>query len=101
MIILFLPCADDKEASKIVKTLLDKKLVACVKRIPVESAFLWNGKTEQDREVLLMLESIEEKFEGIEEEVEKIHSDETFTLTAIPVIKHTEKVAKWLEEELG
>ena len=66
MIILFLPCEDDKEASKITKALLDKKLVACVKRIPVESAFLWKGKTEQDHEVLLMLESVEERFEDIE-----------------------------------
>ena len=100
MILLFLPCADDKEASKIAKMLLDNKLVACVKRIPIESAYFWQGKVKQDHETLLILESVEEKYDEIEEEVRKIHSYETFVLTAIPVVKYSEGVKEWLEESL-
>jgi len=100
MILLTLPCKDDKEASKIARKLLEEKLVACVKRIPVESGFLWRGKIDQDHETLLIMESIEENFDEIEKEVKKIHSYKTFVLTAIPVSRASKGVLEWLDEEL-
>lgn len=101
MAIMFLPCADDSEAEKIGEALLDKKLIVCAKRTPVSSSFFWQGKTESDKEVLLILESIEENFEKIEEVVREIHSYKTFVLTSLPVTKYSTGVEKWLEEGLS
>ncbi len=101
MCLLFLTCASDKEAEKIAKTLLAKKLVVCTKRFPVTSSYLWKGKIASNNEVMLVMESIEENFPKIEKEVAKIHSYETFVLLSSPVTKTTKKVEHWIKQELG
>jgi periplasmic divalent cation tolerance protein len=100
MIILFLTCADELEADKISESLLNKHLIVCAKKTPVSSAFFWKGKIDKADEILLVMESVEEKFEKIEDEVRKLHSYETFVLSAIPVIKTSTGVSPWLEEGL-
>lgn len=100
MIIVFLTCADEKEANLISDTLLNKRLIACAKKLPIESAFWWDGKIDSASEVLVMLETIEEKFEEIEREVNALHSYETPMLFSIQVLKTTPSVENWLKEEL-
>ncbi len=101
MIIVYLTCADEKEADMISDTLLSKKLVACAKKLPIESAFWWEGKIDTAEEVLVMLETIEEKFDAIEHEVKELHSYDTPMLFSIQVHKTTDLVNKWLGEEIS
>jgi periplasmic divalent cation tolerance protein len=101
MNILLLTCADNKEADKIVKSLLNKKLIACAKKVLVSSSFLWKGKVDSDDEVLVIMESLESKFNEIEREVRKLHSYETFVLVSLPVSKASTGVLDWIKESLG
>jgi periplasmic divalent cation tolerance protein len=100
MTILFLTCANAKEANNISKTLLEKRLIACARKIPVSSSFWWKGKVDRADEAMLMMESVEEKFGEIETEVKKLHSYETFVLTTIPVGRSSSGVQEWLKESL-
>ena len=77
MAVYFLTCKDDFEAKKISKVLLEKRLVACAKKFPVNSSFWWKGKIDNAREVVVMFESIEENFEKIEKQVKKLSSYES------------------------
>ena len=97
---LWLTCKDRTEASKIAKALLDKKLVACAKQIKTNSQFHWQGKIQSENEVLLLMESHEDLFEEIEKEVAKLHSYDTFVLTASPTTQVSEKAKDWLNENL-
>jgi periplasmic divalent cation tolerance protein len=101
MIILYLTCADETEASTIGNALLEARLVACVRRSPVSSSYWWNGTINHDDEVLLMMESIEEKFDAIEQVVTSLHSYDEYVLTAVPVLKTTPGVEKWLTDTLS
>jgi periplasmic divalent cation tolerance protein len=101
MNILLLTCADNKEADKIVKSLLNKKLIACAKKTPVSSSFLWKGKVDSDDEVLVIMESLESKFNEIEKEIRQLHSYETFVLASLPVSKASAGVVDWIKESLG
>ena len=74
---LILTCADQKEADKIANKLLKNHLVACIRQIPISSAYWWKGKIEKTDEILLLMESQEHLFDKIEKEVLKIHSYET------------------------
>lgn len=98
--LFFLTCANKKEAEKIAKTLLAKRLVVCTKIFPVSSSFLWHGKIDSASEVLLVMDSIEENFKKVEQEVAKIHSYKTFVLLSSPVIQTTQNVKKWIKQEL-
>lgn len=99
--ILFLTCANSKEADKISKTLLEKKLIICAKKVPVTSSFLWKGKIGNANEVLLIMDSIEENFKKIKKEIVKLHSYESFVLFSSLVSQTTKEVRDWIEQELA
>ncbi len=45
-------------------------------------------------------DSIEGKFDAIESEIKKIHSYDTFVLTALPVIESSAGVTDWVAESV-
>lgn len=98
MIILFLTCANADEGKKISTALLESKLVACVRQSSVNSSYWWDNKIQNDDEVLLMIESVEEKFDEIETLVTKLHSYDEYVLTAVQVLRTTPGVEKWLKD---
>jgi periplasmic divalent cation tolerance protein len=73
----------------------------CAKRIPIESAFWWEGKKDSVDEILVMFETAEEKFDELEKVVDELHSYEAPMLFSIQVHRTTDKVSKWLKEELS
>lgn len=100
MNILLLTCANENEAIKISRTLLEKMLIICAKRFPISSSFLWKGKVEESDEILLVMDSLVENFNEINIEIKKIHSYETFVLTSLPVSQTTKEVEDWARDEL-
>ena len=98
---IWLTCADEKEASAIAAVLLAKKLIACAKHLPVGSDFLWKGSVDHNDEVLLVMESRLDLFELAEAEVAKIHSYETFVMSATPIEKLSQKATNWLGQSLN
>ncbi len=97
---LFLTCADKKEADKIARSLLEKKLIVCAKSFPVTSTFYWKKNIDSADEVFLLMDSSEELFEEVEKEVRSLHSYETPNLIAVPVSKTSSGVVEWLKEGL-
>lgn len=98
MIILYLTCANITEARLITDVLIEGKLVACVRRMSINSTYWWHGEINNDNEILLMMESIEDKYDAINAKVAALHSYDVYVLTALPVIKTTPGVEKWLRE---
>lgn len=101
MTILYLVCSTENEADKITKALLEKRLIACAKKLPVKSIFRWKGKLNKADEILLLLETEDRFFDTIEDEVRKLHSHKVFILASIPVGKISAGVAEWFKEELA
>lgn len=100
MSVIYLTCADDDEADRISNALLDKKLIACAKKLPIESTFWWKGNKDSAKEVLVMLETVEDKFGQIEKEVKRLHSYDVPMLFSIVVSQTTDEVRQWLKKEL-
>lgn len=101
MIILFLTCANAEEANTISAALLKNKLVACVRQSTVSSSYWWENKIQNDDEVLLMMESVEEKFDEINAKVNELHSYDQYVLTAVQVLRTTPGVEDWLKDTIG
>lgn len=98
--LLYLTCANQAETDKIAQALLEKRLVVCVKKTPVNSDFLWQGKIDHGSEILLIMDSKEELFNQVEQEVKRLHSYDTPVLVAVPVTSRSAGVAEWMEKEL-
>ena len=73
MIIIYVTCKNNAEAQKIAKHLLGKKLIACANLISSKSFYHWKGKLEKQNEAILLMKTLETKFEVIKAEV-KIYS---------------------------
>lgn len=97
---LQLTCKDSTEASRITKALLDRRLIACAKQVPVKSSYLWKGKASSSNEVLLVMDSRSDLFDQVEAEVAALHSYEVFTLMAAPATRVSSKAQEWLESSL-
>lgn len=98
---LSLACASQDEANKIANRLLELKLVACAKFLPIDSCYWWGDKIVDDKEALLLMESAAVNFGRIEAEVAKLHSYDTFVLEQYKVDKISSRAAGWLAKLLN
>lgn len=98
--LLYLTCADQAEADKIAQSLLEKRLVVCVKKMPVKSDFLWQGKIDHGSEILLIMDSSEELFDQVEQEVKRLHSYDTPNLVSVLISRSSAGIPEWLQQEL-
>ena len=55
-----------KNAKKIIKVLLKKKLAACIQLFPIESFYIWEGKVNQDKEFISFFKSNTRLYHQIE-----------------------------------
>lgn len=100
-IMLFLTCATKAEAERISIALIERRLVACAKMMPVHSMFQWEGVVQADDEIMLVMETSQELCQDIEEVVRSLHSYKTFVLTGIPVAYTSKNAQEWLQTSLA
>ena len=74
-------CNKKEVARKIVDTLLEKKLAASCHTSNINSKYWWNGKIEEETEILIDIRTKKELFKEIEKEILKIHDYDTAEIT--------------------
>ncbi len=98
-IFIYITNPSEEEARKIVRHLLEKKLIACANIFPITSLYWWEGKIADEKEFVAIVKTIEENFEKVKKEVEKIHPYTIPCITKIPV-NSNEKFFNWLKSEV-
>ncbi|MBW2975000.1 divalent-cation tolerance protein CutA [Candidatus Woesearchaeota archaeon] len=99
MILIYITAKDKEEAKKISRHLLEKKLVACTNIHPIGSMYWWDGRIEEDNEMVIIAKTKEENYKKVEEEVKKIHSYTTPCILKISAEANKEYL-EWVEESL-
>jgi len=100
-VVVLVTTADKQEAEKIIRRLLDEKLVACANIVgPVSSHFHWSGKIEEAEECLVLMKSRKDLFEKLAETVKSLHSYEVPEILALPIINGSKTYMDWLESYL-
>jgi len=101
-IVIFITCANKKEAVLIANALLQKKLVACVNIIEkISSFFWWQGKIDTAKEVLLVAKSKKTKFAKIAQLVKEKHGYEVPEIIALPIVSGSRPYLEWIDGTLG
>jgi periplasmic divalent cation tolerance protein len=100
--IVFVTCAGLKEARRIARTLVSKRLAACVNIIlsPVESFYTWKGKLEKAREYLLVMKTTAKRLPELENEVKRLHSYDEPEFIALPITEGSSDYLAWLQESV-
>jgi periplasmic divalent cation tolerance protein len=87
------------EAAAIGRALIDERLAACVNIVPgVRSLFIWEGKTQDESETLLIMKSRLHLLEQLTERVKSLHSYSVPEVIALPIIGGSADYLNWLRE---
>ena len=89
------------DAEKIAKTLVEKRIAACVQIIgPLTSYFQWQGKLDSAQEYLCLIKSRMDLFTELEDAIKSMHPYEIPEILATPITKGGKDYLNWLAAEL-
>lgn len=90
-----------EEATRIAKLLIDEKLAACVQLLPIESFYVWEGKTQNEAELLLLVKTRCALFEKTIARIKSIHSYTVPEIVALPFAAGFAGYLNWIDEITG
>lgn len=101
-IVVFITAPNEDEAVKIANALVSERLAGCVNIIKgVRSIYSWQGKIEDEPEVLMILKTRQSLFEPLLKRVKELHTYSVPEVIALPIVEGSEDYLKWLSEVTG
>lgn len=101
MLIVLTTTPDSAEAEDLARLIIDAKLAACVQILPqMTSVYFWEGKVQTEPEHLLLIKTLEEKFDALSEFIKKNHSYDVPEIVAIDAEKVSGGYLKWMTDYL-
>ncbi|MBI4697727.1 MAG: divalent-cation tolerance protein CutA [Nitrospirae bacterium] len=98
-IVVYITASNEDEAAQIAKALVEAKLAACVNIIKnIRSIYRWQGKIEDENEVLMIVKTRKELFSVLSLKVKELHSYSVPEIIALPIIEGSEDYLKWIKE---
>lgn len=99
-IAVFITASKEEEAVHIAKELVGSGLAACVNIIrDIRSVYSWQGKIEDEAEVLLVAKTRAELFEDLMKKIKALHSYSVPEIIALPIVEGSEDYLTWLRNE--
>jgi periplasmic divalent cation tolerance protein len=100
-IIVVMTAPNKQEARKIVRTLLEERLIACANILDyVHSIFWWKGKIEEEKEVLVLMKSRRSLFKKLSEKATELHSYDVPEILALPIVEGCQLYIDWMKSYL-
>jgi periplasmic divalent cation tolerance protein len=95
-------CGDPAAGRKIATRLVEDRLAACVNLVDgVTSVYRWQGKIEEDSEVLLIIKTTRERLVRIEEVVRELSGYDVPELIAAEIKDGYQDYLNWLLEAVA
>ena len=97
--LFFVTVGNIDESKQIARTLVEKKLAACVNIIQnITSIYEWKGKIESDNEHLLIIKTSEEKCDLLIQKIQELHSYENPECIGFKIEKGSKAYINWINE---
>ncbi len=101
-IVVLITAPGEDDAVKISRTLVEERLAACVNIVTgVRSVFSWEGKVEDEPEVLMIVKTQEELFERLSERVKELHPYSVPEVIALPISQGLKEYMDWMGDVTG
>lgn len=99
-IVTLTTCPARDVAERIASALVEGHHAACVNIVPgLTSVYRWQGRIEQDTELLLVAKTTREAYPGLERTVLRLHPDELPEIVAVPVQGGLTGYLQWVGEQ--
>ena len=98
-VVVVLVTAPRGRGKEIARSILEKRLAACVNVGSVESLYWWKGSIEEDKEDLLVIKTSVSRLEELVEEIKRVHPYEVPEILALPVVACLSEYCDWVRKE--
>ena len=89
-------------ARKLAGAVLDARLAACANLVPgLESHYVWLGKRERTREVLMVMKTTRHQLAALEALVIDLHPYDTPEFITLPLTDGNARYLKWITNSVG
>ncbi|XP_035903459.1 divalent-cation tolerance protein CutA isoform X1 [Anopheles stephensi] len=100
--VAFVTVPDNTVAVNVARQLVEKSLVACVNIIPgLTSIYAWEGKINEDPEVLLMIKTRTSRVEDLIRHVREVHPYSVAEVIAMPIAQGNAPYLDWIGKTVG
>jgi periplasmic divalent cation tolerance protein len=98
-IVVFITAPGEDEAAKIARALVEARLAGCVNILKsIRSIYTWEGKIEDEQEVLMIAKTHQALFASLEKKVKELHSYTVPEIIAVPIIRGSADYLAWLKD---
>jgi len=99
-IVVLTTVASDEEGVRLVRTLLERRLIACGTLVPgTRSLYRWQGKVADEREVMILLKTRSARLDSLRAAFAELHPYKVPELLAVPVEAGLDKYLEWINGE--
>ena len=99
-IVVLTTVSSEDEAVRLVRTLLERRLIACGTLLPgARSLYRWEGKIADEKETLLLLKTRSARVEALQEAFRELHPYKVPELLAMSVDTGLDKYLEWINAE--
>jgi periplasmic divalent cation tolerance protein len=100
-IVVLSACASEPEAVRIARSLVEKRLAACVNIVnQARSIYRWKDAIEDSEEFLLLIKSNRAKLPELRSELERMHSYEIPEVVALAIVDGSSAYLSWVGRQL-
>ncbi|MGD1971566.1 MAG: divalent-cation tolerance protein CutA [Desulfobacterales bacterium] len=98
---IYMTAGSKAEAQKIGNALVESQLAACVNILDnMQSIYRWEGKLQQDSEVVLIAKTIESLVAQLIEKVKSLHSYDCPCIVSLPISDGYPPFIDWIQSEV-
>jgi len=99
-IVVLTTLATPEEAVTLIRTLVDRRLIACGTMLPsARSLYRWEGKVADETEVVVLLKTRAARLESLQVAFAELHPYKVPELLALPVSAGADKYLGWIDKE--
>lgn len=99
-VVILTTLANSEDAVKLIKALLDRRLVACGTVMPgARSLYRWEDKVADESEVVVLLKTRSGAVHGLERAFKELHPYNVPELLVVPVSGGLERYLGWINSE--
>jgi periplasmic divalent cation tolerance protein len=101
MLMVFSTFASEEEAVRVVRTLVEERLIACGNLLPgARSLYRWQGRVADEREVVALMKTRKQDWTALISRLHDLHSYDTPECVAVRIAAGAPKYMAWLEAAL-
>jgi len=101
MLLVFTTFANEEDATRVVRALVEERLVACGNLFPgARSIFRWQGAISDEREVVVLMKTRKQDWAALLSRLHELHPYDTPECVAVRMAAVAPKYMAWLEAAL-